>query len=105
MPKLMIAHAVVDIERLLKGKEERVAVIGPYATNVTTTSRWMGATTSPSPPTSTTIFLAEWGDLTQILTANLAVRYHAPLSVGLGRCWPSGRSRPWRCSAVVGSCA
>ena len=54
---------------------------------------------------STTIFLAEWGDLTQILTANLAVRYHAPLSVGLGRCWPSGRSRPWRCSAVVGSCA
>jgi putative Ca2+/H+ antiporter (TMEM165/GDT1 family) len=30
------------------------------------------------------IFLAEWGDLTQILTANLAARYHAPLSVGLG---------------------
>ena len=30
------------------------------------------------------IFLAEWGDLTQVLTANLAARYHAPLSVGLG---------------------
>ena len=30
------------------------------------------------------IFLAEWGDLTQILTANLAARYHAPFSVGLG---------------------
>jgi putative Ca2+/H+ antiporter (TMEM165/GDT1 family) len=30
------------------------------------------------------IFLAEWGDLTQILTANLAAKYHAPLSVGLG---------------------
>lgn len=30
------------------------------------------------------IFLAEWGDLTQILTANLAAHYHAPLSVGLG---------------------
>jgi len=30
------------------------------------------------------IFVAEWGDLTQILTANLAVRYHSPLSVGLG---------------------
>jgi putative Ca2+/H+ antiporter (TMEM165/GDT1 family) len=30
------------------------------------------------------IFLAEWGDLTQILTANLAVRYHSPLSVGVG---------------------
>jgi putative Ca2+/H+ antiporter (TMEM165/GDT1 family) len=30
------------------------------------------------------IFLAEWGDLTQILTANLAARYHSPLSVGAG---------------------
>jgi putative Ca2+/H+ antiporter (TMEM165/GDT1 family) len=30
------------------------------------------------------IFLAEWGDLTQILTANLAARYHSPLSVGTG---------------------
>jgi Ca2+/H+ antiporter, TMEM165/GDT1 family len=30
------------------------------------------------------IFLAEWGDLTQILTANLAARYHSPFSVGLG---------------------
>jgi putative Ca2+/H+ antiporter (TMEM165/GDT1 family) len=30
------------------------------------------------------IFLAEWGDLTQILTANLAIKYHSPLSVGVG---------------------
>jgi putative Ca2+/H+ antiporter (TMEM165/GDT1 family) len=30
------------------------------------------------------IFLAEWGDLTQILTANLAAKYHSALSVGLG---------------------
>ncbi len=30
------------------------------------------------------IFLAEWGDLTQILTANLAARYHSPWSVGVG---------------------
>ncbi len=30
------------------------------------------------------IFLAEWGDLTQILTANLAARYHAPLPVAVG---------------------
>jgi putative Ca2+/H+ antiporter (TMEM165/GDT1 family) len=29
------------------------------------------------------IFLAEWGDLTQILTANLAAHYHAPLSVAV----------------------
>ena len=30
------------------------------------------------------IFVAEWGDLTQILTANLAARYHSALSVGVG---------------------
>ncbi len=30
------------------------------------------------------IFLAEWGDLTQILTANLAAHYHSALSVGIG---------------------
>jgi putative Ca2+/H+ antiporter (TMEM165/GDT1 family) len=30
------------------------------------------------------IFIAEWGDLTQILTANLAAHYHSALSVGLG---------------------
>lgn len=30
------------------------------------------------------IFIAEWGDLTQILTANLAAKYNDPLSVGIG---------------------
>lgn len=30
------------------------------------------------------IFLTEWGDLTQVLTANLAARFHSPLSVGVG---------------------
>lgn len=30
------------------------------------------------------IFLAVWGDLTQILTANLAAHYHDALSVGVG---------------------
>ena len=30
------------------------------------------------------VFIGEWGDLTQVLTANLAARYHDPLSVGVG---------------------
>ncbi len=30
------------------------------------------------------IFVAEWGDLTQVLTANLAARLHSPLSVATG---------------------
>ncbi|QKV95198.1 TMEM165/GDT1 family protein [Streptomyces sp. NA02950] len=32
----------------------------------------------------TLILVAEFGDLTQIMTANLAARYHDPLSVGVG---------------------
>lgn len=31
-----------------------------------------------------TIFVAEWGDLTQIMTANLAAKYHDPVDVGVG---------------------
>ena len=35
MPKIVLTHAVKDIETWLKGKEERAAVIGRYGTNVT----------------------------------------------------------------------
>ena len=35
MPKIVITHAVVDIERWLAGKAERAAVIARYATDVT----------------------------------------------------------------------
>jgi putative Ca2+/H+ antiporter (TMEM165/GDT1 family) len=35
-------------------------------------------------PALIVIFLAEWGDLTQILTANLAAEYHAVLPVTIG---------------------
>jgi hypothetical protein len=35
MPKIVVTHAVVDIERWLKGKAERAASIGSFATNVT----------------------------------------------------------------------
>jgi hypothetical protein len=35
MPKVVITHKVVDVERWLKGKAERAAVVGAYATQVT----------------------------------------------------------------------
>jgi hypothetical protein len=35
MPKMVVTHPVVDIERWLKGKAERATRIGSYATNVT----------------------------------------------------------------------
>ncbi len=46
-----------------------------------------GATPKPGSRTVLTafvvIFIAEWGDLTQILTANLAARYADPIEVGI----------------------
>jgi len=35
MPKMVMTHSVVEIERWLKGKKERAAAIGGHATNVT----------------------------------------------------------------------
>jgi hypothetical protein len=35
MPKLVVTHAVLDIERWLQGKAEREAAFGRWATNVT----------------------------------------------------------------------
>ena len=34
MPRMVITHSVVDVERWLSGKAERAALIGEYATNV-----------------------------------------------------------------------
>ena len=35
MPKIVITHAVKDVETWLKGKAERVAAFSPFAKNVT----------------------------------------------------------------------
>jgi hypothetical protein len=35
MPRVVITHDVVDIERWLKGKDERAAALGSVGTNVT----------------------------------------------------------------------
>ena len=35
MPKMVVTHGVVEIERWLQGKAERAEIISKYATNVT----------------------------------------------------------------------
>ena len=35
MPRVLLTHSVVDVERWLKGKAERAAAIGSAGTNVT----------------------------------------------------------------------
>jgi putative Ca2+/H+ antiporter (TMEM165/GDT1 family) len=59
---------------LLRGREEET--LGASAEEV---GFWRVAGTS-----FMVILVAEFGDLTQIVTANLAAKYHDPLSVGVG---------------------
>jgi hypothetical protein len=55
MPRIVITHAVVDIERWLKGKAKRTAAIeSGSGTDVTDYVAQDGTTTSLSLPTSTT---------------------------------------------------
>ena len=60
------------------------------------------------PGAAVVIFVAEWGDLTQILTANLAARYHSPLSVAvasLAALWAGrGPGRGQRGRTCCGCC-
>ena len=54
------------------------------------------------------VFIGEWGDLTQIATANLAAKYDDPISVGVGAArsaWsPWRESRRRRAATCCGSC-
>ena len=46
MPKIVITHPVVDVERWLKGKEERFAAISQFATHVTDHAATDGSNTT-----------------------------------------------------------
>jgi putative Ca2+/H+ antiporter (TMEM165/GDT1 family) len=70
---LFLAGAVLAIREATKAKQEEDLV-----EKETASGRRVVATAF------IVIFLAEWGDLTQILTANLAAHYHSPVSVGVG---------------------
>lgn len=69
---LLFAAGAVYSWRQRDGEEEATALSGTRSGLRTVTTAFG------------VIFLAEWGDLTQILTADLAARYHSALSVGLG---------------------
>jgi putative Ca2+/H+ antiporter (TMEM165/GDT1 family) len=70
---LFLAGAVLAIREAAKAEQEEAIVEKEAASGrrVVTTAFIV-------------IFVAEWGDLTQILTANLAAHYHSPVSVGVG---------------------
>jgi putative Ca2+/H+ antiporter (TMEM165/GDT1 family) len=69
---MFLVGAGLALNEARQGEDEEIVVEkAPSRRKVTTTAFII-------------IFLAEWGDLTQILTANLAARYHSPISVGVG---------------------
>ncbi len=72
---LFLAGAVLAAREALRGRaEDEAGAPAPPRGR-----RWRPVMTA-----FVVIFLAEWGDLTQLLTANLAARYHSALSVGIG---------------------
>lgn len=72
---MFVAGAVLAGREALSGPQEDAAGEPPAAR----ARHWRPAATAFA-----IIFLAEWGDLTQLLTANLAAHYHSALSVGIG---------------------
>ena len=68
---LFLAGALFSMKESLEHEAEEVALEEAKGHKVITTAFIV-------------IFLAEWGDLTQILTANLAAHYHSAISVGVG---------------------
>ncbi len=53
----------------------------------------------------TVLFLAEWGDLSQLLTASLAMRYDDPCRWAWARSLPWPRSLPWGLRSAASCCA
>jgi putative Ca2+/H+ antiporter (TMEM165/GDT1 family) len=74
---IFLAGAVLAIHEASKEQEHEATQHDLIAKEVTS-HRQIAATAFA------VIFVAEWGDLTQILTANLAARYHSAFSVGVG---------------------
>ena len=68
---LFLAGALFSMKESLEHEAEEVALEEAKGHKVITTAFIV-------------IFLAEWGDLTQILTANLAAHYHSAISVAVG---------------------
>jgi putative Ca2+/H+ antiporter (TMEM165/GDT1 family) len=80
-PVALLIAAMFGAGAVLAGREAwRGRAEDPAAVPATPPGRrWRPAFTA-----FTVIFLAEWGDLTQLLTANLTAHYHSALSVGVG---------------------
>jgi Ca2+/H+ antiporter, TMEM165/GDT1 family len=70
---MFLAGAVLALREAVRERREEALVEREVASHRRT------ATTA-----FVVIFIAEWGDLTQVLTANLAAHYHDALSVGVG---------------------
>jgi Ca2+/H+ antiporter, TMEM165/GDT1 family len=72
---------------LLLGKEEQTEAEGEEAGEEAANRMAAGTAPSSRRVAATSfgvIFAGEWGDITQIATANYAARYHDPVSVGIG---------------------
>ncbi|MDQ1484797.1 MAG: Ca2+/H+ antiporter, family [Actinomycetota bacterium] len=68
---LLFGNSEEEADKGLDDAEAAAAVVAPTFRRVASLS-------------FAVIFVGEWGDITQIATANLAAKYHEPIAVGLG---------------------
>ncbi|HEY4315410.1 MAG TPA: TMEM165/GDT1 family protein [Actinomycetes bacterium] len=73
---VILWRGAADVDADVEESEEEADVVALAAADVT----WLRAAAT----SFGVLFLAEWGDLSQLLTAGLAARYHDPLSVFVG---------------------
>jgi len=73
---VILWRGAADVDADVEESEEEAEVVALAAADVT----WLRAAAT----SFGVLFLAEWGDLSQLLTAGLAARYHDPLSVFVG---------------------
>jgi putative Ca2+/H+ antiporter (TMEM165/GDT1 family) len=70
---LLLGREEHETEQGLEEAEAAAVIVEPTLRRVATVSFLV-------------IFVGEWGDITQIATANLTAKYHDPLAVGIGAC-------------------
>ena len=90
---LFLAGALLMLRRAQKGAEHTAPNTAPAGDGPGTPKAGNAMSSSLSRPAGFwkvaatsfgVLFVAEFGDLTQIATANLAAKYHDPVSVGIG---------------------
>ncbi len=77
---LFLVGGIILLRGASKAKEEETEAEEEFAAKARPGATGLRAVTT----SFLVLFLAEWGDLSQLFTAGLVVKYHEPVSIGVG---------------------